>query len=648
MSWRDGLSGPCLDIAICTNSPLRVMAGPGTGKSFAMQRRVARLMEDDNTNPNRILAVTFTRNAAADLVNKMHGLGISGCEHIVAGTLHAYCFRILSRNEVLQALGRVPRAMITFLKSGVARYEYQPLLEDLGYGTAFRSKRDCTKRIHAFEAAWARLQNEDPGYATDPLDRQFQEALVEWLRFHKAMLIGELVPEALAYLRRNPSAPELSAFDHIIVDEYQDLNKAEQILIDVLSINSSLAIVGDVNQSIYSFRFANPDGIIEFIHRYPHTHDEPLIECQRCPKKVVELADYFIQHNHLSVITQQLTPKPSNPDGEVRIIQWESPDLESQGIAQYVQYLINEIHYGPEDIMILCPRRLLGYSIRDALNNLGLPAHSFYHEEAIESMEAQKALTLLTLFINPDDRVSLRFWLGIGHRNGHAAEYRNLRNFCETIGISPKDALDKILANELTIDGIETLVVKYQQLHAELSALDHLDINGLIDRLFPNETDETKALREIALSAIDRIDDASQLLAELRDQITQPEMPKEGDFVKVMSLHKSKGLTSKVTIISSCIHGLIPTIDQDLTPAEERENLMEKRRLFYVAITRCKEILVLTSILRMQADLAYKLGAKIYGRRGNCRTQSSHFLSELGPRTPAAINGQSWIDNRFR
>jgi superfamily I DNA/RNA helicase len=109
----------------------------------------------------------------------------------------------------------------------------------------------------AFNAAWARLQSEEPGWPGHKIDVAFHEALLSWLRFHQAMLVGELVPVALGYLRNNPESPFRTAYDHVFTDEYQDLDKAEQVLIDLLAKNGSHTIVGDEDQSIYSFKHAN-------------------------------------------------------------------------------------------------------------------------------------------------------------------------------------------------------------------------------------------------------------------------------------------------------------------------------------------------------------------------------------------------------
>jgi len=647
MAWNSGITGAALNIAQCTENPLRVMAGPGTGKSFAMQRRVARLLEQENIDPKRILAVTFTRNAAANLVKDLNNIGVSGCEDIRSGTLHAFCFYLLAKQNVLTYLDRVARTLITFNKSGVAQFEYQPMLQDIDAQRDFGGKRECTKRIRAFEAAWARLQPQDPGWPIDVVDRRFQNELLDWLKFHRGLLIGELVPEALRYVRNNPVCTESRAFDHIIVDEYQDLNKAEQILLDVLSRNSNLSIVGDVDQSIYTFRFANPIGIVDFSTRHPGMHDEPLQECRRCPKKVVALADSLIRNNYPTSDGVRLTPKVDNPDGEVYIVQWESIEQEAQGLAVYIQHLVNNRGYDRSDILVLSPRRVLGYAIRDSLNNLNIDTHSFYHEESLETTEAQKAFTLLTLLVTPEDRVSLRFWLGLDSPTWNTGEYARLRSHCEYSGESPRETLEDVVAGRLSISRIAKIKQKYQELLSETSSIEGLNLEDLANALFPADTEWAKPLRETALFVINRIDSPSKLLNELRLQITQPEMPEQGDFVRVMSLHKAKGLTNKVTIVAGCIEGLIPTIDSSHSSSEAKANLEEQRRLFYVSITRCKEILMLSSSQKLPVELAYRIGARVRGRYGVCNTIASRFLSELGPTAPAPICGQDWIRQGF-
>jgi len=641
MPWDDGLAGTARDIAATNDSPLRVMAGPGTGKSFAMKRRVARLLEE-GVDPSRILAVTFTRNAAASLVEDLNNLGVPGSDRIRAGTLHSFCFSLLSRQDVFEYLGRVARPVVTFTKSGVLQFEGRAMLDDLIIEGAFGPKRDCTKRIRAFEAAWARLQSEDPGWPQDPTDKLFHTALLEWLTFHQGMLIGELIPEALRFLRNNPACEVLRAYDHVIVDEYQDLNRAEQDLIDLLSDHASSAIVGDVDQSIYRFRYANPEGIELFDQTHPHTHDESLEECRRCPKSVVTIADHLIKHNHPGSPEPRLRPKADNPDGEVHVVQWPTLDEEVQGLADYVQWLTARRNIDPENILVLTPRRLIGYGIRDRLVAVGIDVHSFYHEEALESDEAQRAFSTLCLLANRDDRVALRWALGDGSPSSRCAAYRRLRQHCEASGLSPWAALTALDLKTLNIPNTGQLGSKFRELRALLDRLQPLDLALIVDELLP-ATDECKALREAAILAIPRSENIAQLFGFLRTIVTQPETPEEGNFVRVMSLHKSKGLTAKVAIVAGCIQGLIPYQDFDEPLQEQQANLAEQRRLFYVAISRCTEILVVSSSLRLDRDLAWRIGAQVRGRgRGLAPTVASQFIQELGPNAPAALTGADW------
>jgi len=612
-----------------------------------MKRRVARLLESGQ-EPRRILAVTFTRNAAASLVEDLHALGIENCEQVRAGTLHAFCFSLLSRQDVFDYLGRVPRPLVTFLTSGVLQFEAGAMLDDLIGAGAFGPKRDCTKRIRAFEASWARMQSEVPGWPLDPIDRQFQAALIGWLRFHRAMLIGELVPEALRFLRNNPATDARSAFDHVIVDEYQDLNKAEQNLIDLLASGGALAIVGDVDQSIYRFRHANPEGIVTFQTQHPATHDETLDECRRCPTRVVSIADYLIRHNHPRTFNPRLKPKPGNLDGDVHIVQWSGVEEEARGIANFVQTLIADRGYSPGDILILSPRRLLGYGIRDRIRESQIAVHSFYHEEALEGGAAQRAFAILSLLVDPEDRVALRWWLGDGSPTKRRNAYKDLRQHCEQSGLSPRATLEALDQGTITIPRITGLLGKYSELKQTFASLAELNIAELVDALLPEVIDECSVLREVALLALPDIEDISGLFDRIRTHIAQPEIPEEDDFVRIMSLHKAKGLTSRVTIVAGCIQGLIPIQTNDESAEEQTAIFEEQRRLFYVAITRCTEILVLSSASQMDRELAWKLRAALRpGRSRVGNTVASQFIDELGPTSPTPIRGQDWVGRGF-
>jgi len=638
--WDDGLSGPARRIAELDHTPIRVVAGPGTGKTFALMRRVARLLQN-GTDPKRILVCTFTRTAARDLQKELAQLGVSGAQQVWAGTIHAFCFSLLSRAEVLEATGRVPRPLLQF--------EERFLLEDLSE-EAFGGIRDRERRLHAFNAAWARLQSDTPGWPQDPTDRAFHTELIAWLRFHRAMLIGELVPEALRYLRENPASPHCRAFDHVLVDEYQDLNRAEQVLLDLLAKAGHLIVIGDEDQSIYSFKFAHPEGIATFDKDHPGTRDESLDECRRCPRLVVELANTLIANN-AGRSPRVLRPLPRNPEGEVLVLQWSSIEEEAQGIAEIIRRRIRNGDVEPGKVLVLAPRRQLGYAVRDALNALGVFAHSFFHEEALEGNPkqldesgAQQAFTLLTLLADPEDRVALRCWCGFGSTSLRRGAWARLRQHCETSGDSLRAALVRLASGDLTIPHTGPLVERFRKLQQRLDELAGLRGQALVDALFPDDQEWANPIRSLAARLEGEDFDAKELREHLRIGITEPELPTDVDYVRVMSLHKSKGLTADLVAVVGCVEGLVPTLTGG-TPAEQAAALEEQRRLFYVAITRTRRVLILSSVTTLPRDLAYRMGARVgRGGRTHANTIASRFLDELGPSRPAAALGTSVVE----
>lgn len=619
-----------------------------------MKRRIARLLEE-GVDPNRILAVTFTRVASNNLIKELLELGIEGSENIRASTLHSFCFSVLMKGDVFEYIDRVPRPLISFDKVGVTQFEIAPLLIDLQKQSQYGNKRNKTKRIKAFEADWARLQSEEPGWPTTKVDRNFHADLLSWLNFHQCMLIGELVPLTLQYFRNNPTADELCTFEYVVVDEYQDLNRAEQELLRLLSRNGSLFVVGDHNQSIYSFRYAHPEGIIEFDRIYPSSYSGTLNQCRRCPIEVINIANSLIQNNHIFTYYQELLPLEYSDNGEVFIIQWNSIEEEIQELSNYVEHLVDIENYNPGDIIILSPRRLIGYGVRDKLRERDIPVHSFYHEELLESDEAQISFSYLNLLVNRNDRVSLRFLLGEGSQTFLFNQYEKIRDYCESTDEEPWGVMEQIVNNDLSIDGVRKEIKnKFKEISNRLTDLNELETSDLIEELFPSSEEWSAPILESLKIKIDQLDEdeeiePSDVLSFIKNVVTQPEMPEAGEFVRVMSLHKSKGLTSKVVIIAGCIEGLIPTIDRDLPQREKRKMLEEQRRLFYVAITRAKEVLVISSSRRIRRALSHKIGAMT--RRGGggayAQTLASRFISELGPDAPESIRGIDWRENNY-
>lgn len=637
MTWDDGLTGVSKDIAGELKSPVHVLAGPGTGKTYAMIRRVARLLEA-GIDPERVLAVSFTRTAARDLSGQLINLGTPGASKVEATTLHSLCFWILNNAAVFAATGRTARPLMSF--------EIDQLVNDLAGNLG--GKRAVASHISAYEAAWARLQHEAAGVPKSAEDQAFEAALLAWLRYHRAMLIGELVPVALRFLQQNPALAVLPEYAAVLVDEYQDLNKADQTLVVELAKKGELAVIGDDNQSIYSFRFANPEGILSFPTEHPGTIPFVIEECQRCPPNIVAMSNALIGHDPLAR-ADPLQPVPGRAPAQVFIVQHPTVEEEADTVAAFIDHYLNtHPNVPPGKVLVLSPRRLMGNAVKNALIQRKRNALSYFWEDAVDSDESAEGFCLLTLLVNPRDRTAYRAWLGLGHQKGNAPAYARVKTKAEVDGTEPFDVLEQLAAGAITLPYTQGLIARHQVLGARLAALAGIEGLPLIDALWPTNSENTQAIR-LAAGTIALVSPApATLLDELRELITQPELPdSEGDIIRVMSLHKSKGLTAALVVVVGCVSGAIPSVDTSLPAAEQDARLREQRRLFYVALTRATDTLVLSSITTMTLSTALRSGISParrvrVGGQMIAMIAASPFLSELGGAAPPAIGGGHW------
>jgi DNA helicase-2/ATP-dependent DNA helicase PcrA len=638
MVWSDGISGVHYDIAKSGAARIAVLAGPGTGKtSFGLMRRVARLLEE-GVPGDRIILLSFTRTAARDLREKVAALGVEGFEHVRATTLHSYCFSLLQRESVLVITGRTPRTLLD--------HEIDIMLRDIGgdFGDIF----DRRRLLKAYEAGWARKQLDHPGLAEVATDRAFEQGVMKWLRHHRAMLVGEVVPLAYAFLRENPMNAEIQRFAHVLVDEYQDLNALEQQLVFELvsGPDASLCIVGDDDQSIYSFRYANPEGILGVSQ--DETFEQYQINvCGRCPEKILSIANSLISRapnrNKL-----EMTSREGSVPGSVDIVQWADLDTEVSNIAAAIVDDIQSERFEAGDILVLVQRQIIGRSITQTLLSLDVPASSFFSQEALESSVAKERLALLRFALS-DDLPSLRVLLGIGDGSARKDAYKRLADFAQKIHKPEIEVLNDALRGVKFPIRITALVNRYRQARKFIAGLNLENLESLVSTLFPNDEENIEDIRYIAGECLTDAQNAKELCARIVARISQEDVPDSPDFVRVMSLHKSKGLTSPAVHIVSALDGIIPTIRGKLSEVEIQASFDEQRRLMYVAITRAARQLVISSSRSLPKGQAFKLGIEIASnahRDNRASTIASPYLRELGRTAPQPRRGTEWIVNR--
>lgn len=643
VAWDDGLDphGPHYAIAASNHRRIGILAGPGTGKTtYGLMRRIARLLEQGACAPEEILALNFTRTAAQDLVSKLEDIGSPGANRVVASTIHGFSLRLLQKEGVLAATGRQLRMLL--------EHETYYLLRDIG--DAFGDMDAREKLLSAFEAGWARGETEHPGAPSDPTDRSFEALVISWLRHHRAMLIGEVVPIAYQYLKDNPYAEERTKFRHIIVDEYQDLNTLEQQLADLLvGPDAALCVAGDDDQSIYRFRWAHPEGVQIFVAD-SKTERHEITHCGRCPAPVLDIANALMRaapgRNKAELTCAQATP------GRVDVVQWDDLGEEIEGLVSAVVVDVNEGRRQPGDFIILVNRRKVGYRIKDALIGQDVVARSFFQDDALRrSADAQAGLATLRLLGDPEDRPSLRVWLGLGEADGRAKAYARLRQLADSLRLSEYETMLRVHQKQIGTPSV-ALSRRFQELQNVLAGLADQDLTKIVDVLFPARDPDLTSVRELAQGLIPTVGTPRALAEELVRAITQPEVPQSPDFVRVMSLHKSKGLTSPVVIIATAVDGVIPTLKSNLPEDEREASYNEQRRLFFVAITRSSDELVISGPKRMTYADARGVGARIgksWRRRDGeliAECFATPYIRELGQHQPPAQLGLEWLAHR--
>lgn len=637
--WNDGLDEAFTSIAGYEGPYTCVIAGAGTGKTFALKRKVARLLEEGEP-PSSLLAITFTRTAARDLNNALHSLGVEGCDLVRACTLHSLCFSILSYHEVFRVMQRETRTLL--------EHEVNYLIADLSMRLG--RIKPLREQLKAFTSAWARLLNEKPGWPHTDKDRQFNSEMISWLRFHKAMLVGELVPLTIEYLRNNPTSPERSRYKHIIVDEYQDLNRAEQELVRLLSEyqiseKGTLIVAGDDDQSIFvKLKYAHPEGIVNFKEEHPGTLEKTLVTCKRCPRRVIDLANAFLISTNRKEHPKLLQAAPEAIDGEVAVLQWRMPNYEASGIARIIAQKISAGEVKPEEIIVLTPRKDVGYAVVSNLIDNGIKAQTCFSDATLKNKKlAQEGYAYLNLLHNRNDAVSLRVLLGINAVDKRIRAYEIIRKHCFESGDTVIETLSKLQSRQLLLPFTDALVERYQIVNQRLQDLSTLTLSDVIAQLFPDGIDEVVELRKLALRVLEQTEDIHKFYDMVNTEIIQPELPKAADSVLVLTLHKAKGLEAKMVVIVNCLEGCIPSFGNYDGDKEKQEELAEQERLFFVALTRTKNILLLSSTGIMRKGDAARLKVRAGAKKYWADTPASHFIDMLGPNSPRPQLGDDYI-----
>jgi DNA helicase-2/ATP-dependent DNA helicase PcrA len=641
--WLDGIEGDHVRRLIESDAAaIQAVAGPGSGKTTGLKGRIRRLVEGDGVAPGKIFAGTFTRAIAADLLAALSkAIPVDNLDKPVISTLHSLALQLL-RETPTAAPGRAFRFLL--------EHEEEAMLYDVGVAVPelgdFDARRDELRKMQAF---WANATTLD--------DERFKGAVAAWLTANAGMLIGEVVYLANSALGNGDL--ETGAFEHVIVDEYQDLTRCEQAFVEQIKApDGSLVVLGDDDQSIYRFRHNHPGGITEFPAQHdPRTLEEIRIpENRRCGAAIVDLANRM-----MAAAGSHKEPMISKSPhaGEVDYVFWPDMNAEISGLAAYMQA------HPTEKFLVLVPRRVIGYRLKDVL---GEQARTSFHEQVLRAPIVRERFALAALLAVPEDRVALRAWFGFKGESAEMAPERNAQavKSLASVELTGTALLTAIGDGSLLLTGAgKGNVRRRAQRYIEAVATLPTELGPLVEALFDpllaaeiaDDEDRLEAVADFELlcaAALERLTREKEptllkVVDTLRYRIST-RMPLTDDEVEpriqIMTLHGAKGLEADAIVVAGLADQILPGLPGK-TPAEDVAHREEQRRLLYVAVTRAKQKLILS--WPKQATLRYATSYNILYARKDIRTVGGERIVPLSKsrflEVPArrAETGAGWL-----
>lgn len=635
--WNEGLGTEQEDAAGADEGHAVLLAGPGTGKTYVIVRRVQYLTEELGVPANEITALTFTRAAAANMRERLtERLGDAGTR-VRVSTLHSYALRELLRRQPTQLLSPL-RVVDDWEEVNVVAQE---LAQRLDY-----TPTDVVDLFNQMEADWSTLRADDEGWEDEHPDAAFLGAWREHREVYGYTLRSELIYGLLQELRNDPDMrPTGTRF--LLVDEYQDLNKCDLAAIDLLAerAEASLFVAGDDDQSIYGkLRNAHPVGIRSF----EDTHDAiPLLlnDCRRCGQNIVDLATHVIEQD------ADRTPKDlrsiTDTDGTVRLVRPANQDDEARFVARLARAHVDN-GLAEDKILILTVSDRHGATsgpIIEALAAVGLETYN-PRTPLANPDEIERLLQWLTLSESIDsddgpDDLAVRALLALeDNKLGFTRLYAVTQTATE-YGLRYVEALDHLRENpdDYGSTALPRLLDEYNRLLETAAGFRHEEDESLeewVERtaelagLSEHAKAELAQLMEPTFSELDDVEE--EVSAETYPQVLRAAVTKVGTSlptaeegkVTITSMHGAKGLTADVVLALQVEDEQLPG---RATGAPE---VNESRRLLYVSLTRATTYLYVSACRE-------RTGAAAYGGAGNGAGRSvSRFIRDarMESRTP--------------
>lgn len=589
------------EAVFCTEGPLLILAGAGSGKTRVLMHRIAYLIEEKHINPYQIMAITFTNKAAKEMRERVDKLVGLDAQHVWVMTFHSSCVRILRRE--IERLNYSKDFSI--YDTDDQKTLIKKVCKELGIDTKQIKERNALSLISA-------AKNELIGYeefrqnATGYMEKKvadIYEAYQKALHQNNALDFDDLIGKTVELFEKHPDILEKyqERFRYIMVDEYQDTNTAQFRLISLLADKyRNICVVGDDDQSIYGFRGANIENILNFDRLFPHTQVIKLEQNYRSDGNILAAANGVIQNNLVRRQKKLWTQKEEG--AKIRIEQYENAVEEANQIIREIKANAKEGNYN--DFAILYRTNAQSRLLEERCVTLGVPYQLVGGVNFYQRKEIKDILAYLKTVANGSDDIALLRIMNVPKRGIGNASIQKVSAFASANGLSLYEAIREVSQ----IAGMGKAAEKFQAFSSLIEQIrqETGKISTLIERLivltgykeYLSQEGEIEAqarwenIEELINKAADYTD-LSQFLEDVALIADVDRMDENEKRVTLMTLHAAKGLEFPYVYLTGMEDGLFPGIRSIVS--EDRKDLEEERRLCYVGITRAKKKLCLTA-----------------------------------------------------
>lgn len=598
-----------------TEGPLLIMAGAGSGKTRVLTHRIAYLIDEKLVNPWNILAITFTNKAAREMKERAFSLN-PATEDCLIATFHSMCVRILRREADHIGYNRNftiidPSEQRTLMKRILKTLNLDPKKwnERAILGTISNAKNDLID-----EAAYVALA----GDMYTEIVAKCYEMYQKELRQSEAMDFDDLIMLTLRLFDKNPDVLTYyqQRYQYIHVDEYQDTNHAQYQLVKLLASRfKNICVVGDADQSIYGWRGADMQNILDFEKDYPEAKVVLLEENYRSTKTILQAANDVIKNN------RNRRPKnlwTQNADGE-DIVYYRANDEQDEAlfVAKTIDELSSTSDYVYRDFAVLYRTNTQSRNIEESLLKANIPYTMVGGTKFYSRKEIRDVISYLNLIANTSDNISFERVVNEPKRGVGPGTVEKIRNFAASQEMSLLDASSQIMLSPVKGKAVQA-VFDFANLILNLrERLDELTVTELVELLLEKTGYTEQLAAQATLESQARIENIEEFLSVTKNFDENPENDteetgldrlsrflndlaliadtddgdQESSEVTLMTLHAAKGLEFPVVFIIGMEENVFPLS----RAAEDEDELEEERRLAYVGITRAEKVLFLTN-----------------------------------------------------